>query len=141
MNDKSNKEYAVSLFYAYTGRTKYKGNNANNDIIRMPYGPNRTLYNIYGFCLYTIQEFYDTNNRYPDLMEGTPDYIWCLNYLKGKVHNLHNNGIGLRGDLYVHINDDGKYVIDNGTVGNGDSFYIIRTISQPTNSYSHNYRI
>lgn len=141
MNDKSNKEYAVSLFYAYTGHTKYKANNSNRDIIRMPYGPNRTLYNIYGFCLYTIQEFYDTNNRYPNLMEGTPDYIWCLDYLKSKVHNLHNDGSGLRGDLYAYINDDGKYGITSGHVGRGDSIFVMRTISQPNDTYSHNYRI
>lgn len=143
MNDKSNKEYAVSLFYAYTGRTAYKDNSRNNGI-GVANRITRTLYNAYGFCLYTIQEFYDTNNRYPNLMEGTPDYTWCINYLRSKLNNIHRRITSMdlycnTGDLYIYINDDGKYVIHNGDACHS---YNIMYVSQPTqNIYGRNFKI
>lgn len=110
----------------YSGQTNYKGNRVGgrflnrdypSDVIMLNRMKGRTYYNIYGFCLYTIQSFRDTYNRYPDLITGSSDYNWCYNYLTSKLNNLHETHINLNmentqiswGDMYVYINDDGRY--------------------------------
>lgn len=140
MNVKSNKEYAIALFHAYTGHANYRANGRNNTIA------NRTNYNFYGFCLYTIQEFFDTHNRYPNLMKGTTDYTWCINYLNSKLNGYHtrsySTGTGpfrrrryrAEGGLWVYINNDRKYAINDGTT--------TIPIVQPTSNLNGiNYRI
>lgn len=141
------KDYAVSLFYMYTGQTNYKGNRIggrflnrdySSDVIMLNRMKGRTYYNIYGFCLYTIQSFRDTYNRYPDLIIGSSDYNWCANYLQSKIYNLHETHINLNmentqiswGDMYVYINtSDGRYGIHTATRG---QYIVDAKIAQPT---------
>ena len=121
----------------YSGQTNYKGNSSSTlqdtrECIRFNNGY-RTFYNVYGFCLYTIQSFRDTYNRFPDLIVGSSDYNWCANYLQSKIYNFRRYGNSLYGDLFIYKNkDDGQYTIHTGSNAASDSIFFIDKIRQPS---------
>lgn len=91
----------------------------------------RSYYNVYGFCLYTIQSFRDTYNRYPDLITGSSDYNWCYNYLIGRLYNIRPSSNGIIGDLYVYINtNNGRYGYITGSK-DVDGVFMNRKCIQP----------
>lgn len=124
----------------YSGQTNYKGNgNATlqdtRECIKFNDGY-RTFYNVYGFCLYTIQSFRDTYNRFPDLIIGSSDYNWCYENLRNNLFYIRNIGNRyLSGYMFAYKSTaDGRYDIHTGATGTADSIFFMNKIRQPSGS-------